>query len=407
MIESQASPDVIRQGILVDLLSLLVQLRRPDEVWTEAVHKMKWLLEFDRVDLALLDASEATYSLKTLFESRPRVPLCQADRVPREKGSVGRLGEAAAVVLQDLPAAEIVDPGLEGGSLSRILVVRLRAQDRSLGALCFGSRMPDAYGHAETELATILADHLSVVFARIQDFRRVMEDLEGFSYSVAHDLRAPLRSIHQYAEWLLEEESRSLSDQGRESLRRIIGAAGQMDRLINGLLAYSHLGRSDVPIGPVSLRKAVAAALEELKTQSAGLQARITLEGDLGEVLGNELLLQQVLLNLLSNALKFVAPASPPVIRIRAERRDRRLRLWVEDEGIGIAPDESRRLFLVFERLHRVERFPGTGIGLAIVRRAVERMGGSVGLESEPGRGSRFWFELEAATAPKPASQNG
>lgn len=389
-----SSPAVAREGILVDLLSLLAQLREPDEVWTEAVHKMKWLFEFDRVDLALFDASETAYSLKTLFESRRGVPLFSAVGVPRERGSVGKLGDAPVAVLQALSAEEMVDPGLEGGSLSQILTVQLRAQDRTLGVLCFGSELSDAYGNSEMELAATLAAHLSVVFARIQEFRAAVQDLEGFSYSVAHDLRAPIRSVHQYADWLLEEESHSLSDQGRLSIRRIIASANQMDGLINGLLTYSRLGGSEVPIGPVLLRTSVDLALEEVKARSADLDARITLEGDLADVLGNQLLLHQVLVNLLSNALKFVAPASRPVIRIRAESRDHRVRLWVEDEGIGLSVEERGRLFRVFERIHPEDRFPGAGIGLAIVRRAVERMGGSVGVESAPGLGSRFWFEL-------------
>jgi signal transduction histidine kinase len=104
----------------------------------------------------------------------------------------------------------------------------------------------------------------------------------------------------------------------------------------------------------------------------------------------------QILTNLFTNGVKFVAPGVQPRIQVRTERRDGRIRLWVEDNGIGIAPEHHKRIFTMFERLHTTRDYPGTGIGLTIVKRAVERMGGSVGLESTAGRGSRFWVELKA-----------
>jgi signal transduction histidine kinase len=111
-------------------------------------------------------------------------------------------------------------------------------------------------------------------------------------------------------------------------------------------------------------------------------------------VLGHENLLSQCLLNLLQNAVKFVARGRPPKIRIWTEDRGGRVRVWVEDNGIGIAKDQQERIFGLFQRLHRQDAYPGTGVGLAIVRKAVERMGGTTGVESEPGKGSRFWLEL-------------
>ncbi|HEX7899945.1 MAG TPA: ATP-binding protein [Planctomycetota bacterium] len=400
-VEPETLPDLARQGILIDLLSVLVQAREPDELWTAAVQRMKWLLEFDRVNLALFDSHGNTYSLKTIFESRPGVPLFSAVRVSRQEGCVAAVGADHDVILRipsdGIPAGSVVDPDLEGGSLSRILVVLLRADGKSIGALCFGSSQPDAYGNRELEIAVTLAAHASVVFARTQDLRGVLRELEAFSYTVAHDLRAPIRSIHQRAEVLLADESASLSVAGQDSLRRVISSADQMDRLINGLIAFSQLGRSEIPLTRVSLGACVRRVLAELAEDLGRVNAEITLEGDLGDVLGNELFLLQVFRNLLENALKFVRPGARPWIRIQSELRDRRVRVWVEDRGIGLSPAEIARLFRVFERIHSGERYPGTGIGLAIVLRAVEKMGGAVGVESEPGRGSRFWFEIAAA----------
>jgi len=398
MIQPSASPDLAKQGILIDLLSSLVQLREPDDFWTQAVHKMKWLLECDRVDLALFDSPGDTYVMKTLFESRSGVPLFSGVNISRKEGCVAGIGNSPAVILRmssgGIPADSVVDPELEGGSLAQILIVHLQVDGKSIGALCFGSEQADAYGHRELEIAITLAAHLSVVFARTQNLRRVLRELEVFSYTVAHDLRATIRSIHQRAELLLSDESQSLSVNGQLSLRRIIGSADQMDRMISGLIAFSRLGQSEIPIGRIPVRASVSRVLSELEEESSHLKAEISLEGEFGDIVGNELLLQQILMNLITNALKFTSPGTRPWIRIRTESRDHLVRLWVEDHGIGMSPAEAGRVFRVFERIHPEGRYPGAGIGLAIVHRAAERMGGAVGVESEPGRGSRFWVEM-------------
>jgi signal transduction histidine kinase len=170
-----------------------------------------------------------------------------------------------------------------------------------------------------------------------------------------------------------------------------------MDALIRDLLAYSRLSREGVTLAPVDLGAVVAAVLKELGPEIASRGGEVRTDGPLHQVLGNELMLRQALTNLLTNGLKFTAPGVAPRIRVRAEASDGRVRLWVEDNGIGIASEDQRRLFRVFERLHADDRYPGTGIGLAIVRRALERVGGGTGVESEAGKGSRFWMEMSRA----------
>jgi signal transduction histidine kinase len=141
----------------------------------------------------------------------------------------------------------------------------------------------------------------------------------------------------------------------------------------------------------------VDAALADLGEDVAGPGARIEVTRPLGQVRANGPVLRQVVANLAANAAKFVRPGESPRVRIRAEERDGRVRLFVEDDGIGIEPRYFERIFAPFQRLHGAESYPGTGIGLAIVRRAVERMQGTCGVESEPGSGSRFWIELAAS----------
>jgi len=167
-----------------------------------------------------------------------------------------------------------------------------------------------------------------------------------------------------------------------------------MDELILGLLDYSRVSREDIPKERVALNQAVQEAIRRRRDDLQMRKADIVVEEPLPDVLGHRDALVQVLSHLISNAAKFVAPGVDPHIRIRAERRDTIIRLWIEDNGIGIDPQYHDRVFGVFERLHKQKAYAGTGIGLAIVRKSMERMGGRVGVESEVGKGSRFWIEL-------------
>ena len=170
-----------------------------------------------------------------------------------------------------------------------------------------------------------------------------------------------------------------------------------MDRLIRDLLTYSRISRREIQLERVSLTRLlteIALQYPELHAERADLE----IMPPLPDVHAHEPSLTQALSNLLTNAVKFVAPGTRPRVRVRTERRGDHVRLWVEDNGIGIAPESHRRLFAMFERLHPEQNYEGTGIGLAIVRKAVERMNGTVGIESDGQSGSRFWIELPAAS---------
>lgn len=219
-------------------------------------------------------------------------------------------------------------------------------------------------------------------------------ELEAFAYSVSHDLKAPLRGMHGFAQALLEDYGDQLDAEGREYAERIMAAADRLHGMIQDLLEYSRLSRARLDLQPVSLRKVVKAAMAQLEAQLRERDVRVTVREPLPEVMGHPTTLVQVVVNLLSNAAKFVPPDRPPEVRVWAEGADGRVRLWIEDNGIGIPADYHQQIFRVFERLHGEESYPGTGIGLAIARKGIERMGGRVGVESEPGLGSRFWIEL-------------
>jgi len=232
------------------------------------------------------------------------------------------------------------------------------------------------------------------VAERTAELGEVNAELESFAYSVSHDLRAPLRAMQGFAQALLEDYADRLDPIGQEYAHRIVAAAGHMDTLIRDLLSYSRLSRAALHLQPVSLASVVADVLTQLEGELRKREAQVTVEEPLPQVVGHYATLIQVVGNLLTNAVKFVRPEIQPQVRVWAEEREEWIRLWVEDNGIGIAPEHQERIFRVFERLHGIEAYPGTGIGLAIVRKGVERMGGRVGVESEPNRGSRFWVEL-------------
>ena len=235
------------------------------------------------------------------------------------------------------------------------------------------------------------------VSERTSELQAANEDLEAYAHSVAHDLRAPLRAIYGFAQALREDFGAMFHDESAEYLGYIESAARQMDQLIMDLLEYAKVGKSRPQKVATDLDQIVAQVMERLGPAIRDKKADMTIDAPLGSVLARGSILSQVILNLLENALKFVPSERAPRVQIRSERRENLIRLWIEDNGLGIAEEHQGRIFKIFERLHGIETYPGTGIGLAIVRRAIEIMDGQFGVDSELGVGSRFWVELHAA----------
>mgnify|MGYP000219585014 CR=1 FL=1 len=235
---------------------------------------------------------------------------------------------------------------------------------------------------------------------RTAELRSSNRQLESYVYSIAHDLRAPLRAMQGYAQLLVQECAASLPSAGHGYANAINKSAQVMDRLLVDLLAFSRLNQQTIELGPVALASVVDDALTACAGEIRESRTRVVNLAPWPVVLAHAATLQQVLVNLISNAMKFVQ-GRPPEVRLRAETRPGgMIRVWVEDNGIGIAPEFHERIFQVFQRLHTTA-YPGTGIGLAIVQSGIERLGGKTGLESIPGQGSKFWIEL--APAPRPA----
>ena len=264
------------------------------------------------------------------------------------------------------------------------------------------SPVRDASGHVigASKVARDITDKVrakekleKTVAERTASLREAVAQMEEFSYTVSHDLRAPLRGMQAYAEALLQDFASTLPAEATHYLNRIATNATRLDKMILDVLRFSRIGRAELRLERVNVDKLVRQIVEQYPGMQAP-DAEVQIK-PLHDVLGHEPSLTQAISNLLNNAVKFVAPNVKPKVCVWSEEpRAGWVRLWVADNGLGVNPKYQHRLFGMFERVHADLKYEGTGVGLAIVRRAVERMGGKVGLESDGVNGSRFWIEL-------------
>jgi signal transduction histidine kinase len=253
-------------------------------------------------------------------------------------------------------------------------------------------RAEAALHQTKAELAQANENLEHLVSERTAKLQEALSELEHFSYTITHDMRAPLRTMQGFGHMLLGDAEDNLSPKRRDFLRRIVDSAGRMDNLITDTLNYSKIMRQELELGPVDAT-ALLHGMVESYSQFQPPKADIHIKSHIPLILANEAGLTQCFSNLLGNAVKFVHPDRIPRVQVRAEDRGQYVRLWFEDNGIGIPKQYHEQIFIMFQRLSKT--YEGTGIGLALVRKTVERMKGKIGVESEPGQGSRFWMELE------------
>jgi signal transduction histidine kinase/DNA-binding response OmpR family regulator len=357
----------------------------------------------------------------------PRFPIGTRVTLEGREQDLAVLQSGQVYVVGDvwtLPSLPATVRTLQAEGLRSYARVPLIAQGELIGSLNLWSDQADAFTAEQIDIAREVANQTAIgiqqarlyeqvqrhaaeleqrVAERTAELREINVELESFSYSVSHDLRTPLRSIQGFAQILLEEYDDRLEAVGRDYVRRIVAAARRMDSLTEGLLTYSRLSRTAVELISISLEEVVDEALIQLEADIRSTEAQVTVKRPLPPVMGHYVTLVQAVANLLANGLKFVAPGIRPQVQVWTEERDDRVCLRVRDNGIGIAPEYQERIFRIFERLHGPDTYAGTGIGLSIVRRGMERMGGQVGVESTPDQGSTFWVELRKPPGPDPA----
>lgn len=260
-------------------------------------------------------------------------------------------------------------------------------------------RAEKSLSDAELRLKRHAESFESAVAERTAELEKTTKTAEVFSYSLAHDLRAPVRTMENLAAALLEDYGSVLNDTGREYVERILRAGKRLEMLINDLLLYTRVARQQITAEPLELSAVVGECLESLKGEIEKRGAQIHISDVSKRVMGNKALLQISLSNLITNALKYVSAGVAPKIDIWTEESGDSVKLFVKDNGIGIDMAHQKRVFEMFERLHGQDQYSGTGLGLSIVRQAVERMNGRVDIQfSEPGKGSCFVIELLKAS---------
>ena len=412
-----------RLTLLHEIDRALIAEEAPVAIAEAALRRLRDLLGAPRAIVNMFDL--ATGEAEWLAAAgRHRIRLG-----PGVRFSLKLMGDVEALRRGELQVIDVdaLPPSPEAAALLRsgvhtYMVVPMIAGGELIGALSFGGA-PGQFPREQISIAQEVATQLAIALAqarlhervkrqaeeleqRVQERTRELEaanrELEAFTYTVSHDLKSPLRGIEGFARALAEDYADRLDDSGRRYLATIQTSASRMGQLIDDLLRYSRIERRAVDRRPVALEPLLDLLCEELAgdLQSRGLA--VTQELAVPEVPAEREGLREALANLLSNAVKFTPDHGGP-ISVRSSRDGDSIVITVADRGIGFDMKYHDRIFGMFERLHRQEEYPGTGVGLAIVRRVAERHGGRAWAESEPGKGSLFHLALPGATEPERA----
>jgi PAS domain S-box-containing protein len=416
---SQRHRAELHQQAVYELVARVNRAEALPEIYDAALDAMGRCIDAHRAAILLSDANGA---MKFVASRR----LSEGYRLVADGHSPWQLSDPnpQPVWIDDIATVASLAPALkaaiESEGIRALAFVPLTYEKRLLGKFMVYFDTPHSFSTAELRPVETIARQVAFAIERRRDsealealvsertssLRQVMAQMEEFSYTVSHDLRAPVRAMRGYADIILQDHGWRLDAEARELLTRIVRSGTRMDRLILDLLTYSRISRRELKLEPVSLDKLVREVVQQYPDMRPE-RADIEVEGTLPDVIAHEPSLTQVVSNLLSNAVKFVRPDGRPRVRVSFDRRDSQARLWIVDNGIGIKPEHQSRLFGMFERVHPEADYEGTGIGLAIVRKAVERMNGAVGVESDGVSGSKFWIELPFAAMRRPEPEQG
>jgi PAS domain S-box-containing protein len=440
-----------RDQILSGALAHFLNTEEPRNIVRQLFFKIAEHLDFDTFVLYLRDVETGQLCLHTTGGVPPNLETeLAADPLLADAANSPDIVVYDAVQTRTGTRFE----ALKKAGVSAAIAIPLLANNRPLGLLCFGTWNRASIAPDESELLNTIAQYLATAIDRENTGRQLrkvrlqlhehahllekkvqertarlqetISELETFSYTVAHDLKAPVRGMIGYCGVLLEDFGDTLPPGAKQIVERMARTPRRMEALIRDLLQFTEISRQEIVLTGVEVGPIVE---DVLTMRLPEVRDFTTILTPLHPVRANRTLLQQVLSNLVDNAVKFVEPQASPKITIGTEvvahttpstrstalvfssvdsreaavptasepEKQTCVRIWIRDEGIGIPSGVHQKIFGIFERGNFSERYEGTGMGLAIVARAMQRMGGTCGVESEPGHGSRFWVELPAA----------
>lgn len=247
---------------------------------------------------------------------------------------------------------------------------------------------------AELEIQKLNTELESRVLERTALLEASNKELEAFAYSVSHDLRTPLRAVNSFAEILVEDYANELDDEAKRICSVIRNNSLKMGKLIDGLLNFSRLGRTELKKSQVNMHKLIETVYEELPDPQWKQKIKFTIDNKIHPVFVDEVLIKQVWVNLIENAVKFTSLSAEPVIEISSKKETNQIIYCIKDNGAGFNMQYINKLFGVFQRLHNDKEFEGTGVGLALVQRIIQRHGGRIWASGEPEKGATFYFSL-------------
>jgi PAS domain S-box-containing protein len=445
-----------RDGVLAWALAHLLKAEDPRRIIREVFCKVAEHLDLDSYFLHLFDPGPAVFKLQDSGGIEPEQEHLIHTLPAQEIPWLAEAREGQAIVREHVISSTepLLAKARELG-FHAYVAFPLMVGQTMLGLLGFATRTRDTIAPEETELLSTIAQYLSVglnrektdrelraaqqklnehahrleenVAERTASLKQIIAELQTFSYTIAHDLRAPIRALKGYCEVLVEDFAQEFPPEANAIIAKLRNSATQMDALTRDLLEFSKVSRQDLTLGLVDLTAVVA---DTLALGGTRMSICTAVQSPLPTVMANRTLAGQCVSNLVENALKFARPGIHPVVKIWSEfitnqsaypeiasftraryslaetpggsSSEQAVRLWIEDNGVGISLEAQSKIFGIFERGDRAGEYEGTGIGLAIVARAMERMGGTCGVESTPGEGSRFWLQFRGAKPPIP-----
>ena len=409
-----------RLAILRQIDQEIVRSQSPEEIVVSTLKSLRTLIPCWRASVALYEKNASEAVVFTANSEEPNV-LASGTRISlTESPQTEQLRTGETVIIPDLqsmktPISQAGQQHIQAG-ISSAVTVPLMVDEQLFGSISLLDKQPHFFSAEHQEIIEEVANQLAIalrqhqlrekirlhnetletrVQQRTAELVALNQELETFTYSVSHDLKAPLRGINGYSQLLLADYADKLDEDGRTFLQNIRHAATQMNQLIEDLLDYSRLERRELKIRPINIPALVDSLIAEHRTEIEARRAVIEINIPFQTLAIDRDGLTIALRNLLENAIKFTRDIPEPRIEIGGQKGDRAHLLWVRDNGIGFDMTHQDRIFEIFQRLHRSENYPGTGIGLAMVRKAMDRLGGKVWAESEPGQGTTFYLEVE------------